>query len=394
MILRIHNSERGFSLVELTVVLLLITLLASVAVRETSELGFQTRYEQTRERLDMIKQAILGNPRQIINGQQAVSGFVADMGRLPMSVRELIDISAGSTGYCGDKTYVDQAICEGNGRVWFSFCSNSTYTDQQACETNNALWRGRKSFGFCSDALYQNNQTQCLANGKQWAHLFYGGWNGPYLSVSENPAKPDALTDGWGNQAAAATDQSYGWSFFQLDLLTGNTQDSGSLIMQSFGKNQQKDNAIPTNTDYENDFPPNLNSFGTVYFPNPAVLRQDWLVDISGGIGVNFAKRFGANAHCGFLDVDKASLTTQQKCENAGGNWSGSACTAIDETSCKSVGGKWQSCFFLTVRLYHCWRNSRNRLSVYSKSMRCGWGKLSVHHSGNLRGSWSLLGFS
>ena len=93
MSLRIHNSERGFSLVELTVVLLLITLLASVAVRETAELGFQTRYEQTRERLDMIRQAILGNPRQIINGQQAVSGFVADMGRLPISVRRDINSS-------------------------------------------------------------------------------------------------------------------------------------------------------------------------------------------------------------------------------------------------------------------------------------------------------------
>jgi prepilin-type N-terminal cleavage/methylation domain-containing protein len=282
-----NQRSNGFTLVEMTVVLLLITLLASVAVRETAELGFQTRYEQTKERLDMIKQAILGNPKQVINGQQAVSGFVADMGRLPMSVRELIDISAGSTGYCGNKTYVNQTICESNGSVWFSFCSNSTYSNQQACETNNALWMGRKSFGFCSDALYQNNQTQCLANGKKWAHLFYGGWNGPYLSISENPAEPDALTDGWGNQSTLATDQSYGWQFFQLDALTGNTQDSGNLIVQSFGKNQQKDNAIPTNTDYENDFPPNLNLFGTVYFPNPAVLRQDWLVDISGGIKTN-----------------------------------------------------------------------------------------------------------
>lgn len=123
MSLRIHNSKRGFSLVELTVILLLITLLASVAVRETAELGFQTRYEQSRERLDMIRQAILGNPRQIINGQQAVS----DMGRLPMSERELIDISAGSTGYCGDKmlfSYGSTAEMRFNEVEWQSYGLN------------------------------------------------------------------------------------------------------------------------------------------------------------------------------------------------------------------------------------------------------------------------------
>lgn len=324
MSLRIHNSERGFSLVELTVVLLLITLLASVAVRETAELGFQTRYEQTRERLDMIRQAILGNPRQIINGQQAVSGFVADMGRLPMSVRELIDISAGSTGYCGDKTYVDEATCEGNGKVWFSFCSKSTYTDQQTCETNDALWMGRKSFGFCSDASYQNNQTLCLANGKQWAHLFYGGWNGPYISVSENPAEPDALTDGWGNQATAATDQSYGWGFAP-DV-------SNNLVIQSAGKNQ---NFNLADTGYDEDYPK----------AQPQVFAQDWLEDISGGIKTHIklpsrdTRQIPPVSFC-----TDSTKTTKAACNP--NVWFG-GCedqTYYNKTSCEAVPKLWHSC--------------------------------------------------
>ncbi len=349
MIARIYNPQRGFTLVELTVVLLLITLLASVAVRETAELGFQTRYEQTKERLEMIKQAILGNPKLVINGQQAVSGFVADMGRLPMSVRELIDINAGATGYCGNKTYADELTCESNGGVWFSFCSNSIYTSQSACETNNALWIGKKSFGLCSDVLYQNNQTQCLANGMQWAHLFYGGWNGPYLSISGNPDEPDALTDGWGNLGAGVTDQSYGWGYFQLDALTGNNQDSGNLIIQSFGKNQRKDNTIPTNTDYENDYPPNLNLFGTDYFPNPTVLRQDWLVDISGGIKLNIKKPINPLlGNCGFSIVQALSFYNNtpnvgiKSCRNASGRWGESGCY-LGKDACTDFGGTWEA---------------------------------------------------
>ncbi len=179
------------------------------------------------------------------------------------------------------------------------------------------------------------------------------------MSISGSALNGDAVSDGWGNQATAVTDQSYGWSFFQLDSLTGNTQDRGNLIIQSFGKNQKKDNAIPTNTDYENDFPPNLNLFGTVYFPNPAVLRQDWLVDISGGIGVNFKKsteKLPPVSVC--TDPTKATKTScttsgatwDGGCENAGyfnkssctGTWSNcSDGTSITKSACELVGKDW-----------------------------------------------------
>lgn len=344
-----NPRSNGFTLVEMTVVLLLITLLASVAVRETAELGFQTRYEQTKERLEMIRQAILGNPKLVINGQQAVSGFVADMGRLPDNLRELIHIN----GYCfGARGWNNKVDCEDVGKgnsTWKTLCTDNNYTDQNSCETNNATWLGRKTFGYCFDnvntLLAIDDETTCLATvGNVWKPMFYGGWNGPYINISGNPDDADALTDGWGNQATLATDQSYGWSFFQLNALTGNNlEDSGNLIIQSFGKNQQRDNAIPANTDYENDFPPNINLFGADYFPNPAVLRQNWLLDISQSISVNFLKKFGSDKYCGFSGPG-TNYTSEQSCKNAGGSWSGSSCT-FDVSSCKSVGGKWKSCF-------------------------------------------------
>lgn len=281
MSLRIQNSERGFSLVELTVVLLLITLLASVAVRETAELGFQTRYEQTRERLDMIRQAILGNPRQIINGQQAVSGFVADMGRLPISLRELIQVAS----YCTDNTKFTKADCE---------------------ITSGAVWLGRKSYGFCS--LSYPNETQCIANAGLWTHLFYGGWSGPYLNISGNPVDNDAFTDGWGN---VANDNNYGWNFINA---------SPDLTLQSQGKNQALN---PADTDYDEDYP----------ISQPTITAVDWLVEVS-LITVNMRSNPSSISTTG--TCSDTTQTNKTACLDNGKIWTESS-TSATQNICLSL---------------------------------------------------------
>ncbi|MBE0434361.1 MAG: type II secretion system protein [Methylomicrobium sp.] len=145
------RRQHGLTLVELTVTLLILTVLATIAIRSTNDLGFQVRYEQTKERLEMIRHAILGNPRLIINGQQAISGFVADMGRLPTCLRELVDNYNCDTGLA------------------------------------NPIW----------------------ANAGEPSNLSVG-WRGPYLNISGNPDKDDAFTDGWGN---TSDDGNYGWQY-------------------------------------------------------------------------------------------------------------------------------------------------------------------------------------
>jgi prepilin-type N-terminal cleavage/methylation domain-containing protein len=211
-------QTRGFTLLEMTVVLLLMTLLASVAIRETNGLSFQVRYEQTRERLERIREAILGNPRQIINGQQAVSGFVADMGRLPNSLRELIE------DYDCDGPSVD-----GNGDTNFN--------------NDKCPWS--------PDSIYNSGLSS--------------GWHGPYLNITGNPTDYDAFTDAWGN---LSDDNNYGWNFVNA---------FPTLTLQSKGKNQTLGS---TDTGYDEDFPK----------AQPSITREDWLVDISGGITINLLK--------------------------------------------------------------------------------------------------------
>ena len=377
--------QTGFTLVEMTVVLLLITLMASVAVRETAELGFQTRYEQTQERLEMIRQAILGNPKQIINGQQAVSGFVADMGRLPVDLHELLEAQ-----YCRP----DRDINWANNPADANTVCNANYG--AGSWVNNALFVN----GRCINTAY-TTQADCENNNSQWIPLGFG-WHGPYLNVSGSPADADVFPDAWGRLAPDAPNaqtQNYGWVLspgFDVNTATPHPFNSNRLVVQSYGKDQQVGGA-----DYEADYPSNRYSTDNSLpytQPAPLVDQEDWLLDISQGLNISVLKKYGSDNYCGFSS--EAVLTTQQDCLNAGGAWSGTC--SITVSSCKTVGGRWQSCFFSPSACASAGGASTSRCQFTEKSCNAADGNSdvdwnSVNHSCDLDspscsaagGSWS-----
>ncbi|MGE3536618.1 MAG: prepilin-type N-terminal cleavage/methylation domain-containing protein [Candidatus Tectimicrobiota bacterium] len=180
-------AVRGLTLVELTVVLAILVILAAVAVRSTEGLLDQTRYEATQQALQNIEDAILGPANQRnTNGSPLITGFVADIGRLPVAV------AVGSP-----------AITQPGELV-----------------TANGL----TLFGFYTASLDPEV-------------MLPGGWRGPYVRL---PIGSNELRDGWGNNlvllkadgsAAAVTEQvsiirslgvnnSVGGSNYDADLST------------------------------------------------------------------------------------------------------------------------------------------------------------------------------
>ncbi len=91
---RQHKIARpGLTLVELLVVLAILALLATVAITSTDVLMGQGRYEATVRTLDGIGRAIVDNDGGA--SSSGGTGFVADIGRLPTSLDELFQPSAG-----------------------------------------------------------------------------------------------------------------------------------------------------------------------------------------------------------------------------------------------------------------------------------------------------------
>jgi prepilin-type N-terminal cleavage/methylation domain-containing protein len=84
------KSALGFSLLELLVVISLLGIVAMAATTLMIDTGEEKRKDATEKNWDAIRKAIVGDSNLTLNGSPVISGYVADMGRLPVNIKELM----------------------------------------------------------------------------------------------------------------------------------------------------------------------------------------------------------------------------------------------------------------------------------------------------------------
>ncbi len=88
------NKVKGFSMLEMIIVIGIIAILATLITPLAVNYVSQKRYNVCNEELIIIKQAIVGNPDLIEGGTRSSYGFVGDLGRLPAN---LLDLTTSSS---------------------------------------------------------------------------------------------------------------------------------------------------------------------------------------------------------------------------------------------------------------------------------------------------------
>lgn len=85
-----HPNRNGFTLVELVLLLGVLGILAIGAFSLRNTQPEEQRFSDTQDRLERIREAVIGNPEAQIEENGLITGFVADIGRLPNSLSELL----------------------------------------------------------------------------------------------------------------------------------------------------------------------------------------------------------------------------------------------------------------------------------------------------------------
>lgn len=93
--------QRGFTLIEVLMTVVVIGILAAVAMRSVQSSIDATRVRETQTEMDELVHGIAGNPDMVNNGMRSDFGYVGDIGALPSSLDNLMTNPGGYSTWKG-----------------------------------------------------------------------------------------------------------------------------------------------------------------------------------------------------------------------------------------------------------------------------------------------------
>ena len=84
------RDQRGFTLIELVIIIVILGILAAVAVPKFTNITEGSKVNATRHEMNALKRAIIGNPTVTAGGEYVDRGFEGDVGFPPSQLADLI----------------------------------------------------------------------------------------------------------------------------------------------------------------------------------------------------------------------------------------------------------------------------------------------------------------
>jgi len=112
-----RHSDSGYTLVEVLLVVIILGILSTVALKSLGKVNETARIERTKQTLDRLAVAIAGDPLVITDGQRASFGYVGDVGALPPNLDALVQNPGGYSTWKGP--YVRDQFTSGGANSSF-----------------------------------------------------------------------------------------------------------------------------------------------------------------------------------------------------------------------------------------------------------------------------------
>ena len=84
------HGQRGFTLIEIVIIIVTLGILAAVAVPKFVDLTDNAKVNATKQELLTLKRGIIGNPDVVAGGEYVDRGFEGDVGFVPSSLHDLV----------------------------------------------------------------------------------------------------------------------------------------------------------------------------------------------------------------------------------------------------------------------------------------------------------------
>lgn len=94
-------SEKGFTLIEVLLVVIVIGIMAAVAFKSMNVALDNSRWDATTQEMEKLSWAITGNPDLFANGIRSDFGYVGDVGSLPSNLDALVTNPGGYSTWRG-----------------------------------------------------------------------------------------------------------------------------------------------------------------------------------------------------------------------------------------------------------------------------------------------------
>jgi len=92
---------KGFTLIEVILVIVILGVIASIAMKSMTSSVDQARFEATADEMEELSRAIIGDERLLSGGYRTDYGYVGDVGSLPSSLDDLVTNPGGYSTWNG-----------------------------------------------------------------------------------------------------------------------------------------------------------------------------------------------------------------------------------------------------------------------------------------------------